>query len=246
MNFMEFLKQTDNLLHVLPIMLAFFFAVVIITERVRSLFYKYPMKDTQSFFDQITGLILSGKTSEAVSLCEQNKEKPITHVVKSGILRAHLPESLIQNTVEMAVSDASHTITKRTAFLATLANLATLLGLFGTIQGLIKAFQAVKFADPQQKSALLTEGISTAMNATMMGLGVAILCMAAFALLVNQANKLASDIDKSGIQILDILKQRYYADDLLDESQVKQLHHSNGSGSTPADSSQPPQLRRVA
>jgi len=224
MDFFEFLKNPDNFLHVLPIMVAFVFAAVIIVERVRSLFFSYPMKNAQAFFDKITHLVLAGKTNDAVALCDENKSKPISHVVKAALIRGHLPESLIENSVEMAGGEASRSILKRTAFLATFANLATLLGLFGTIQGLVKAFSAVKHADPQQKSAMLTDGIATAMNATMMGLGVAILCMAAFAVLVNKANELAQEIDHGGVQILDILKQRFYTAD-IEENPV-----SNGHG----------------
>jgi hypothetical protein len=94
---------------------------------------------------------------------------------------------------------------------ATIANVATLLGLLGTIAGLIHSFEAVGHADAQQKAALLAAGISTAMNATMLGLGVAIPCMVAFSFLVNRQNQLIGDVDQSAVQILDILKQRYYA-----------------------------------
>ena len=66
-------------------------------------------------------------------------------------------------------------------------------------------------ADAQQKSALLAAGISTAMNATMLGLAVAIPCMVAFSFLMNRTNQLTSDIEQSAVRAMDILKQRYYA-----------------------------------
>jgi biopolymer transport protein ExbB len=94
-------------------------------------------------------------------------------------------------------------VQKRTVFLATIANVATLLGLFGTIAGLIQAFEAVGAADAQQKSALLAQGISTAMNATMLGLAVAIPCMIAFSFLMNRTNQLTGDIEQSAIRALD-------------------------------------------
>src|SRR6185437_59782 len=146
-----------------------------------------------------------------ISHCDRYQEKPVAQVVKQGLLRAHQPETLVEHGLQIAIGEATQTVQKRTTFLATIANVATLLGLFGTIAGLIASFDAVGHADPQQKSALLAAGISTAMNATMMGLAVAIPCMVAFSFLMNRTTKLIVDIDSSAIRTLDILKQRYYS-----------------------------------
>lgn len=207
--FFDFMK--NNIAHVAPILLAGGFAVAIIVERSKALYTTYPIKDQQGFFDKITDLILAGKLSDAVALCDRYQNKPVARVVKQGLLRAHQPESLIEHGLQLAVGDATQPIQKRTSFLAMIANVATLLGLLGTIAGLIHSFEAVGHADAQQKSALLAAGISTAMNATMMGLGVAIPCMVAFSFLMNKTNKLISEIDQSAVRTMDILKQRYYA-----------------------------------
>jgi biopolymer transport protein ExbB/TolQ len=135
----------------------------------------------------------------------------VAQIVKQALLRAHQPETLIEHGLQLAVGTATQKIQKRTTFLATIANVATLLGLFGTIAGLIHSFEAVGHADPQQKSALLAAGISQAMNATMMGLAVAIPCMVAFSFLMNRSNKLVADIEHAAIHSLDMLKQRYYS-----------------------------------
>ena len=58
--------------------------------------------------------------------------------------------------------------------------------------------------------ALLAAGISTAMNATMMGLAVAIPCMVAFSFLMSQSNRLVSEVEQAAIRVMDLLKQRYY------------------------------------
>ncbi len=197
--------------HIFPILLAGTFALAIIIERFRALFKLYPLKDTQGFFDKITDLILLGKIGEAITLCDRYPLKPTACVTKQALLRAHQPENLIEHGVELAVGESTLGIQKRTSFLATIANVATLLGLFGTIAGLIHSFEAVGHADPQQKAALLAAGISTAMNATLLGLAVAIPCMIAFSFLMNKTNRLMSEVDQSASRILDILKQRYYA-----------------------------------
>lgn len=204
----DFIK--NNLAHVAPILIAGAVALAIMLERSRALFQVYPIKDSQGFFDKLTDLVLAGKVAEAVALCDRMPTKPVAIVAKQALLRAHQPESLIENGLALATHEATAIIQKRTSFLATIANVATLLGLLGTIAGLIASFEAVGHADPQQKSALLAAGISTAMNATMMGLGVAIPCMVAFSFLINRTNRLVGDIDQSAMRVMDILKQRYY------------------------------------
>jgi biopolymer transport protein ExbB len=207
--FFDFLQ--GNILHVAPILIAGAFAVAIILERGRALFKTYPIQNSREFFDRLTDLVVSGKVAEAIQHCDRYQEKPAAQVIKQGLLRAHQPETLIEHGLQIAVSEATQTIQRRTSFLATIANVATLLGLFGTIAGLISSFEAVGHADPQQKATLLAAGISTAMNATMMGLAVAIPCMVAFSFLMNKTNRLISEIDSSAVRTLDILKQRYYA-----------------------------------
>ncbi len=209
MNFFDFIK--NNILHVAPLIAAGGIAVAIIAERCRALFVVYPIKNAEGFFEKLTELVMAGRIGEAIATCDKHPLKPQAKVAKQALLRAHQPDNLIENGLMLAVGEATQAISRRTSFLATIANVATLLGLFGTIAGLIHSFEAVGHADAQQKSALLAAGISTAMNATMMGLGVAIPCMVAFSFLINRSNKLIADVDHAAVMTLDILKQRYYA-----------------------------------
>lgn len=207
--FFDFLRT--SFWHVLPILLAGGFALAIIAERVRALFSTYPIQNPHAFFDKLTELVMGGKLGEAISLCDRYPHKPQVQVAKQALLRAHQPENLIEQGLQLAVGESTQAISKRTTFLATIANVATLLGLFGTIAGLISSFEAVGHADAQQKSALLAAGISQAMNATMLGLGVAIPCMIAFSFLMNRTNRLIAEVDHAAVRTMDILKQRYYA-----------------------------------
>lgn len=208
MNFFEFLK--NNLSHALPILICGAIAIAIIAERLKALYQTYPIANPHEFYAKIAELVMGAKVQEAVSLCEKYPEKPVALVMKSALKRAHLPENLIEDGVRLAVSECTQSVLKRTSFLATIANVATLLGLFGTIAGLIHSFEAVGHADAQQKSALLSAGIATAMNATMLGLAVAIPCMVAFSFLISRSNRLISEIEDSSVRIGDILKQRLY------------------------------------
>ncbi len=209
MNFFEFMK--NNFAHVLPILIAGAIALAIAVERIVALFKLYPIHNMDAFFARISDLVMQDKISEAVSVCDQLPGKPSAQVVKLALLRAHQPEELIENGLGISVNKAAQSIQKRTQFLATIANVATLLGLLGTIAGLIASFEAVGTADASEKSALLANGISTAMNATMLGLGVAIPCMVLFSFLMNRTNRLIAEVDQSAMQAMDILKQKFYA-----------------------------------
>jgi biopolymer transport protein ExbB/TolQ len=86
-----------------------------------------------------------------------------------------------------------------------LANIATLIGLLGTISGLIKAFAAVAFAEPSQKSALLSKGISEAMYNTALGLGIAVICMIFHLILHGQQKKIRHDMERSTMKLENLL-----------------------------------------
>jgi biopolymer transport protein ExbB len=211
-NLFEFLR--NNFFHVAPILIVGGFAIAIVLERTRALVWAYPMNQQTHFFEKLRDLIMGDRLADAISLCDRYRSKPVAHVVREALLRAHQPEALIEDGLQLAVSEAAQKITKRTQFLSTIANVSTLLGLFGTIIGLIHSFEAVGSATAQERSALLAQGISTAMNATMLGLAVAIPCMLAFSFLMNRTNRLTVEIEQSAIRVLDMIKQRYYAAEL--------------------------------
>jgi len=204
MNLIEFLK--NNFLHVAPILTTGAVAIVIIYERFQTLFKTYSLENTDGFLMQIRNFVSRGKTNEALTLCLQYPGKPTAEIIKAALERADQPEELILNTIEYTRNQFAEKIQKRTNYLAMIANVATLLGLLGTIAGLIESFTAVGHADPQQKAALLANGISTAMNATMLGLAVAVPCMIVFSVFINKANKLIAEVEAGGMTIHDSLQ----------------------------------------
>jgi biopolymer transport protein ExbB len=201
MEFFDFIK--NNFMHVAPILAAGIIAGAIIVERAQTLFKGYSIDNVDGFFDKIRELVSKGRLNDAVALCNQFSGKPSADLIKSALERAHQPEELIMNSIEMARNKYSEKIQKRTSYLATIANVATLLGLLGTIAGLIESFAAVGHADPQQKATLLANGISTAMNATMLGLAVAVPCMVVFSFFINKANRLVAELESAGLLVLD-------------------------------------------
>ena len=200
----------EHFSHVFPILLAGGIGTVIIIERSIALIWSYPIDAYNDFFDKVRALVMRDRVSEAIVLCERLREKPVSKVVREGLVRANQPEQLIEHGLHIAVSEATDRINARTAFLGTIANVATLFGLFGTIVGLVQSFEAVGNASAAQRSTLLANGISTAMNATMMGLAVAIPCMIAYSYLNSRSAKLVSQVDQSAVRTLDLLQQRYF------------------------------------
>jgi len=228
MNLLSFIQ--DHFLHASPVLLAALFAIAIVLERTKALLKSYPMKDTESFMARIKDFIGRNDLAQAIALCDQHIEKPVAKVVKTALSRAHLPEDSMEQGVEITLSEEAQKIGKRTPYLATIANVATLMGLFGTILGLIQSFQAVASADPSQKSAMLSAGISTAMNATMLGLGVAIPCMVLYAFLMNRTNKLQAEVEESALKTLDVLKMRYYNGGLANGTNANNSTRPNVQG----------------
>ncbi len=205
MEILDFIK--NNFFHVAPILVSAVFACAIIFERASTLFRGYSIGNIEGFFEKIGDLVSRGRTTEAVTLCDQFRGKPSAELMRSALERAHQPEELILNSIELSRNHYVQKIQKRTTYLATIANVATLLGLLGTIAGLIESFSAVGHADPQQKAALLANGISTAMNATLLGLAVAVPCMVIFSFFASKANRLIAELESAGLLILDSIQR---------------------------------------
>jgi biopolymer transport protein ExbB len=90
-----------------------------------------------------------------------------------------------------------------------LGNVATLTGLLGTITGMIRSFAAVSQANPADKAALLSAGISEAMNCTAYGLITAIPALVAYAILQNRANHLSEDLNQAALKAFNWLSYSY-------------------------------------
>ncbi|WP_369602350.1 MotA/TolQ/ExbB proton channel family protein [Hahella sp. SMD15-11] len=133
----------------------------------------------------------------------------ISDVIAAGLSRlaAGSGRTEIEYAMEERLLEVIPRFEKRTQYLATLANVATLLGLLGTIMGLIDAFTAVASADPAEKAALLSQSISVAMNTTAFGLMVAIPLLLLHAFLQNLTNEIVDSFESAGIKVINLLGQ---------------------------------------
>lgn len=170
-----------------------FFGLAIIAERIKKLFFEFHM-NTDSFTKKIHHFVSQQRFEEALILCEGLNQKPLARAYKKILLKADREEEAIQQATDIALSENMPLFSKRIHYLSMLANVATLLGLLGTIHGLILSFQAVATADPSQKQALLAHGISVSMYTTALGLTVAIPVMIAYSFLVSRQNQLGEEL----------------------------------------------------
>jgi biopolymer transport protein ExbB len=111
----------------------------------------------------------------------------------------------IEYAMEEGLLEVMPRLEKRTQYLSTLANISTLLGLLGTIIGLIAAFTAVASADPSQKASLLSQSISVAMNTTAFGLMAAIPLLLIHSILQTKTNEIIDSFEMAGIKVLNLI-----------------------------------------
>ncbi len=185
------------------------FALGISIERARAFYLKYNLK-SDTFMKQLNSLLYADQIEEAIAFCDANKQRPMAHIIKAVLERADRDEESMKKGFEIAFIEVMPNLTKRLGYIALCSNLATLIGLLGTVHGLIMGFSAVAGADPSQRQSLLSSAISLAMNATMMGLLVAIPFLVVFAVLSAKKDSLLTDCAENGSKVLDILTSRIY------------------------------------
>ncbi len=198
---------TDGGFWMHPIALVSVIGVAIAVERLVSLTLRFNINAPQ-FMAQVQKLVLANDVDRAIKLCNSAPRAALPKVIKAALTRANKGELEIAQAVEEATLELVPNITKRTASLQQVANIATLLGLLGTIVGLIQAFDAVATAPPDMKTMLLTKSISVAMNTTAFGLIVAIPTLAVYVYLTNVTKKIIDEIDQYSVKLQNLLFAR--------------------------------------
>ncbi len=190
-----------------PLALIFVVGVAISIER-----WIYLSKETaknRSLWDEITPLIQQGNFRQALQVA-QGSDAQVATVLKYGIARiqhARRRED-IEKAMEESLLEIVPRLEKRTHYLATFANLATLLGLLGTVIGLINAFAAVSTVNPAEKANLLSASISVAMNCTAFGLMTAVPLLLIHAVLQTKTTELIDSLEMASVKFLNAITER--------------------------------------
>jgi len=177
-------------------------AIAIIIERSVYLYKSSINKDV--FLATMQKCILAGDIGRAIKLCSA-ANAPLARIVKAGLMKVNRPDSEVQSAMDETALVELPRIESRTGYLALLANLAMLSGLFGTVIGLIAAFGAVAGADASSKATMLAKGISEAMNCTAFGLLAAITALIGFAALNGKTQGMLDDINSATVQVMNLV-----------------------------------------
>lgn len=176
--------------------------LAIIIERSIVLFM-YGRLDTDKLVNLIINQVNSGQLDRAIKYA--NIDHAVCKVLKAGLVRANSSAMEISMAVDVEMQKVQPTIEKRLGALWPLANIATLIGLIGTIMGLIKAFSGLGAVSADQKSAFLAAGISDALGNTAVGLTIAVTCMIGQLILSALAKRLVHQLEIAAVTLENFL-----------------------------------------
>jgi len=190
-----------------PIALVFAAGLAIAIER-----YVYLSKTSvsnQMLWKKITPYIQGGKFAEAASVTAKSGAA-IGSILTYGLDRTKTSTRRddIEKAMEESLMEVMPRLESRTHYLATFANMATLLGLLGTIIGLIQAFTAVAQANPAEKADLLSASISVAMNTTAFGLMAAIPLLLVHTVLQSKTTRIIDSLEMVSVKFLNAVEER--------------------------------------
>jgi biopolymer transport protein ExbB len=197
----------DGGMFMYPIAVILVIGMSIAIERLMSI--GSAKRKNRTAFEAMLPMIQRKDYKAALNYAGQS-DSDIANIYGAGISR--MPTSSKREDIEYAMEEGlMETIPKlekRTAYIATLANISTLMGLLGTIIGLIAAFTAVATAAPSEKATLLSQSISVAMNTTAFGLISAIPLLLAHTVLQSRTSEIIDSLEMAGVKFLNLITER--------------------------------------
>jgi len=184
-----------------PIFFSSLLAIAIFFERM---FYLKSIKtSTRKFGNRISDLIRKGNINFAVTACRKNIS-PISQIILAALLKHGSSRDEIKEVIEDTARQEVTILERNLPILATIANIAPLLGLLGTVFGMIKAFQVVSVVGVGNPEAL-AGGISEALLTTAFGLSVAIPTIVAYNYLAHRVDRQIKEMESTSVEILELL-----------------------------------------
>lgn len=162
--------------------------------------------DKSDFNEHLFGMVLRGDIRQAITYCD-SKPTPLTNTLKVGLVQVmnHRPDEEVQVAMDAAVLRDTPRIEGWTAFLAVFGNVATLVGLTGTILGMIKSFRGVAAAGAAEKAQRLSEGISEALHCTAFGLMIAIIAILFFGYFQVRVGRIINEVVESSMSLMNLV-----------------------------------------
>lgn len=190
-----------------PIALVFAAGLAIAIERW--VYLTLASTRNRQLWSQVVPMLQQGNFRAAIAVC-QRSDAAIGRILNYGLARLESARRRddVEKAMEESLMEVMPRLERRTQYLATFANLATLLGLLGTIVGLIQAFTAVSNANPADKADLLSASISVAMNTTAFGLIVAIPLLLVHTLIQSKTTELVDSLEMASVKFLNTIVER--------------------------------------
>lgn len=187
---------------VYPILACSIIGVAIAIERFTAL--RRASIDTRDFMDTMRQVLRAGRIQEALEICERT-DAPVARVVRAGVLRHGRSREEIREAIDDATHLESPQLERYLSGLATCATISPLLGLLGTVQGMIMAFSEIQNRRGQVNPSDLAAGIGTALYTTALGLMVAIPLLVLYNYLTARVSAMVLEMELSSSELLDLL-----------------------------------------
>ena len=181
-----------------------FLTVFLILERMLTLNRLSVNKDKLN--ESVFGMILRGDVQQAIAYCD-SKPTPLTNTLKAGLVQVlnKRPDEEVQVAMDASILRETPKVEGWTSFLAVFGNVSVLVGLLGTIMGLIRSFSGVSAADAATKAAMLSKGISEALNCTAFGLLVAIVAILGYAVFQTLVGRIQNEMMESSMSLMNVV-----------------------------------------
>ena len=205
-------SQVTSLLDVLvlggwvmiPLVLLSFLAIYLLVERLITI--RKASSNPDAITDRVREYVRSGDVEGAIAYCK-DKDVPITRILQQGLERLGRPISEIQDAVQAAGKHETFELEKKTNLLASIAGIAPMLGFFGTVIGMIRAFQEIQNLQGNVNPSVLAGGIWEALVTTAAGLLVGILALFSYNFLIGRIRRLTNDMERSATDFIDLLQE---------------------------------------
>ena len=170
----------------------------------RLFYYKRSRMNVSEFLSGVLALVRRQSYAESITRCEEG-HGPVVSVVRTAIYKRHLPPAELREIVREIAQLEIPRLEANISLLATMGYIAPLLGLFGTVTGMIQAFTKINQTSGTASVGDLSHGIYTALIASAAGLAVAIPCYLAHNFLVAQVHSIIADMERAGIETIHTL-----------------------------------------
>jgi len=182
-------------------------AVSIVLLRIYQLYFKFRLP-ANAFADSVVANIDQGNYANAVQLASQKSDHPLGAIMKDVLLKADRSDKEIERAFETSAAREVPRLKRFTAFLPQAGNLGTLIGLLGTIHGLIEAFGGATAEDAAQRQQVLAKGITVAFYNTFFGLAIAVFCAITFIILNGRQGMLLESTENAINRVRERIMER--------------------------------------